>query len=447
MGSSWWSCCWSGEAVVGAHPRGQRERCRYTMTWPAQYPEARRGGGARETEDTMIDAKQLAAKPEDLGIDSEKLEAVFARARRDVDDGTLPSAQVAIARRGKLAGMRTYGSAVQGGVEKPASDDTLYHFFSSTKAVVSAAVWLLFEEGQLRLDEKVADIIPEFGTNAKEAIDVETLMLHAGGFPLAPFAAEKWTDRAALLRAFSEWRLNWPVDSRYEYHATSMHWVLSEVLERRGGLPWKEFIRERITGPMALDELYIGCPLDRQHRVADVCYMSPPVEPPGGWGEVTPEAILRFNEPAVRAAGVPGGGGVASAAAMALFYQPLVNGGETADGTRIMKRETIAFGTKVRAKPHHIDLMLKLIDPSLNVNTNRALGVVVAGGDGDAVYRGFGRTCSPRAFGHGGAGGQIAWGDPETGISVGYATNGFVDPIAMGRRITAIGSLAANCAG
>ena len=370
---------------------------------------------------------------------------MFARAKRDVDDGTLPSAQVAIARHGKLAGMRTYGSAVQGGAEQPATDGTLYHFFSSTKAVVSAAVWLLFEEGQLRLDEKVADIIPEFGTNGKEAIDIETLMLHAGGFPLAPFAAEKWTDRAALLRAFSEWRLNWPVDSQYEYHATSMHWVLSEILERRGGLPWKEFIRERITGPMGLGELYIGCPLDQQHRVADVCYMSPPVEPPGGWGEVTPEAILRFNEPAARAAGVPGGGGVASAATMALFYQPLVNGGETADGTRIMKRETIEFGTKVRARPQHIDLMLKYIDPSLNVNTNRALGVVVAGGDGNAVYRGFGRTCSPQAFGHGGAGGQIAWGDPETGISVGYATNGFVDPIAMGRRITAIGSLAANC--
>jgi CubicO group peptidase (beta-lactamase class C family) len=395
----------------------------------------------------MIDAKQLASKPEDLGIDSEKLEAVFARAKRDVDDGTLPSAQVAIARHGKLTGMRTYGRAVQGGAEKPATDDTLYHFFSSTKAVVSAAVWLLFEEGQLRLNEKVAGIIPEFGTNGKEAIDIETLMLHAGGFPLAPFAPEKWTDRAALLRAFSEWRLNWPVDSQYEYHATSMHWVLSEILERRGGLPWKEFIRERITGPMGLDELYIGCALDQQHRVADVYYMSPPVAPPGGWGEVTPEAILRFNQPAVRAAGVPGGGGVASAATMALFYQALVNGGETADGRRIMKRETIEFGTKVRARPHHIDLALKLIDPSLNVNTNRALGVVVAGGDGNAVYRGFGRTCSPRAFGHGGAGGQIAWGDPETGISVGYATNGFVDPMAMGRRITAIGSLAANCAG
>ena len=166
--------------------------------------------------------------------------------------------------------MRTYGSAVQGGVEKPATDDTLYHFFSSTKAVVSAAVWLLFEDGQLRLDEKVADIIPEFGTNGKDAIDVETMMLHAGGFPLAPFAAEKWTDRAALLRAFSEWRLNWPVDSQYQYHATSMHWVLSEIIERRGGLPWKEFIRERLTGPMGLDELFVGCPPEQQHRVADV---------------------------------------------------------------------------------------------------------------------------------------------------------------------------------
>jgi CubicO group peptidase (beta-lactamase class C family) len=395
----------------------------------------------------MIDTTQLAAKPEDLGIESERLEMVFARAKRDVDDGIVPSAQVAVARHGKLAGMRTYGSAVQGGAAKPATDDTLYHFFSSTKAVVSAAVWMLFDEGQLRLDEKVSDIIPEFGTNGKDAIDIETLMLHAGGFPLAPFAAEKWTDRAALLRAFSEWRLNWPVDSQFQYHATSMHWVLSEIIERRGGLPWKRFIGERLTGPMGLDELFLGCPLEQQDRVADVVYVTEPVEPPGGWGEVTPEAILRFNQPAVRAAGVPGGGAVASAATMALFYQPLINGGETADGTRIMPQSAIEFGTKVRARPHHIDLGMKLVDPTLDLNTNRALGVVVAGGDGLAAYRGFGRTCSPRAFGHGGAGGQIAWGDPETGISVGYATNGFVDAMTMGRRVTAISSLAANCAG
>jgi CubicO group peptidase (beta-lactamase class C family) len=226
-----------------------------------------------------------------------------------------------------------------------------------------------------------------------------------------------------------------------------MHWVLSEIIERRTGTPWKQFIRDRISGPMGLDELYVGCPREQQHRVADVRYMSEPVPPPGGWGEVTPEAILRFNQPAVRAAGVPGGGACASAATMALFYQPLVNGGATANGTRVLKPETIEFATKVRAKPHHIDQTLQLFDPKMIVNTNRALAVVVAGDDGYNFARGFGRTCSARAFGHGGAGGQVAWGDPETGISVGYATNGFLDAIGSGRRVTAIGSLAANCAG
>jgi CubicO group peptidase (beta-lactamase class C family) len=224
-----------------------------------------------------------------------------------------------------------------------------------------------------------------------------------------------------------------------------MHWVVAEIIERRAGTPWREFITQRLTGPMGLEELYVGCPREQQHRVADVRYMSEPVEPPGGWGEVTPEAIMRFNQPAARAAGVPGGGGVASAATMALFYQPLINAGLTADGTRVMKAETIEFATTVRARPHHIDRTLQLFDPNLIVNTSRALGVVVAGDDGYAFARGFGRTVSPQAFGHGGAGGQVAWGDPDTGISVGYVTNGFVDAMVSGRRVTAISSIAGDC--
>jgi len=394
----------------------------------------------------MISPTLMAKRPEDVGIDSEKLEALFARAKRDVDQGVLDSCQVAVARQGKVAAMRSYGRAMQGGAEKPVTDESLFHIFSCTKAIVAAAVWLLFEDKQLRLDERVASIIPEFGTNEKDTITVEQLMLHAGGFPYAPFPAQHWNDREALLRAFSKWRLNWPVDSRFEYHATSAHWVLAEIIERRTGRPWREVVRERVLAPMGLDELYVGCPGEQQHRVADVRHMTPPVPPPGGFGEVTPEAILGFNQPDVRAAGVPGGGGVASAASLALFYQPLINGGESAAGKRVMKRETIEFATTVRAKPHHIDLNLQLIDPKLVVNTNRALAVVVAGGDGYAFCRGFGRETSSRAFGHGGAGGQIAWGDPVSGISVGYTTNGFVDPMTSARRTTAISSLGAKTA-
>ena len=387
----------------------------------------------------MINPRYLASKPEDVGIDSERLEAVFARAKREVDDGIVPSAQVAVARGGKVAGVRTFGSAVQGGAERPATDGTLYCIFSCTKAIVGVAVWLLFEEGLLRLDERVAEIIPEFATNGKGAVTVEQVLTHTAGFPYAPYHPDGWGDRSRLLEAFSSWRLTWEPGSRFEYHATSAHWALSEVIYRRTGIDYRTFIRERVTGPMGLDELFVGLPPEHDARVAEVRYVGEPVEPPEGWGEVMPEAVLRFNEPRVWRVGVPGAGGIASAAELALFYQPLVNRGETFDGKRVLKPETIEFATTVRTTERHRQ-------PFFDVPVNRALSVVVAGDDGNAHIRGFGRTVSPRAFGHLGAGGQIAWGDPETGISVGYCTNGFVDWMTMGRRITAISSLAANCA-
>lgn len=387
----------------------------------------------------MLKESMIAATPEEVGVDRERLEAVFARAKRDIDDRTLPNAQVAVARNGKVAGIRTFGTYTAGGSEQPATDATLFCIFSCTKVMVAAAVWLLLEEGKLSLDERVADIIPEFGTNGKDTVTVEQVLLHTGGFPFAPFAASGWADRDARLEAFSRWRLNWDPDTSWEYHATSAHWVLAELIVRRGGKDYRDFIRQRITGPMGLDELFVGLPPEYNSRVADVSWVSEPVEPPTGWGEVTPEAILSFNQEASRPAGLPGGGGVASAGELAMFYQVLLAGGRAPDGTQVLKPETVEFATTVRTEPRHVDRLWKK-------PVNRGLSIIIAGDDGDAFMRGFGRCASGRAFGHGGAGGQMAWGDPETGISLGYCTSGFVDYMAVGRRVTAISSLAAQCA-
>ena len=387
----------------------------------------------------MIEAKYMAATPEEVGIDSERLETLFARAKLDVDEGVLPSAQVAVARQGRLAGVRTFGEARQGGAEAPATDRTLYCVFSTTKAVVAAAIWLLLEEGLLRLQERVADIIPEFGTNGKDVVTVEQVLLHTAGFPYAPYHPEHWGDRSKLLEAFAKWRLDWEPDSLFEYHATSAHWVLGEIIYRRSGSDYRTFIRQRITGAMGLHELFVGLPPEHDGRVAEVRFVGELVEPPGGWGEVTPEAILGFNRPRVWRVGVPGAGAIASAAELALFYQLLINRGETVDGKRVLKPETIEFATAVRTKERHRDRVL-------GIPANRGLSIIVAGDDGNAHMRGFGRVASPQAFGHPGAGGQVAWGDPETGISVGYCTDGFVDWLTLGRRMTAISSLAASCA-
>jgi CubicO group peptidase (beta-lactamase class C family) len=84
-----------------------------------------------------------------------------------------------------------------------------------------------------------------------------------------------------------------------------------------------------------------------------------------------------------------------------------------------------------------------LTDPIFRKRANRALGLIVAG-DADRTYRGFGHTGSELMFGHNGAGGQLAWGDPETGISLGYCTNGLDrHPVRQARRGVAISSLAA----
>ncbi len=112
---------------------------------------------------------QFADSPERVGINPAKLDALFARAEREVREGLLPSVQVAVAREGKIAAMRTFGRVTHEGRPADATNDTLYVVFSSTKAITSAAGWLLIEAGKLDLAEPVADIIPEFRSNGKSA--------------------------------------------------------------------------------------------------------------------------------------------------------------------------------------------------------------------------------------------------------------------------------------
>lgn len=372
-----------------------------------------------------------------IGAAIENLEPLFTRVRDDVDAKVLPSAQVALGYRGEVAGTRTFGQAQQGGALRPATDDTLYSLFSSTKAIVGAATWALCEDGLLRIEEHVADIIPEFATNGKQIVTVEQVMLHIGGFPTAPFQPGDWDNHDRRLQRFAQWRLNWEPGSRFEYHATSAHWVLAEIIERRTGEDFRRYVRQRLLDPMGLETLFVGLPPKMNERVADVVHVTPPEPPPGGWGEVTPDAILAFNRPDVRAVGVPGGGGVGGAAQLASFYQVLINGGECAGGGRVLKPETIEWATRVRTDDRHRD-------PILGHPVNRALTVVVAGDDGLAEARGFGKGTSPRAFGHAGAGGQIAWGDPESGISLGYCTNGFVGLETQRQRTSDVSTLAAH---
>jgi CubicO group peptidase (beta-lactamase class C family) len=379
---------------------------------------------------------RLAPSPESLGIDPAKLEKLYARARRDVDEGVLPSCQLAVARNGQIAALRTFGEA---------GDESLYVVFSCSKAITSAAAWQLLEEGKLALEERVADTLPEFATNGKDAVRVEQLFTHTSGFPHAPSALRDWTPREALRARFARWRLNWEPGSRFEYHPSSSMWVIAVLCEERTGMPFGELVRSRIAEPLGLADLHMGAPGSEHARIADIVYTGTALTPEDfrarGWPvppetEVTEQAVLRFNTPEFREVGVPGGGGVTGAADLALFYQALLAGGKAADGHQVWSPETVADARRVRTGD--------FVDPMFGKRASRGLGITIAG-DADRVFRGFGRTNSDEAFGHNGAGGQIAWADPATGLSFVYLTNGFDrDVIRQGRRGVALSSLAAD---
>jgi CubicO group peptidase (beta-lactamase class C family) len=393
------------------------------------------------------------ATPESLGVDPDKLEALFERARREVDAGVLPSCQLAVARRGKLAAVRAFGHARFGGGGEPGAgalravdSGTLYVIFSCTKALTSAAGWLLLQEGKLALHERVADVIPEFATNGKEVVTVEQLFTHTAGFPSAPSGPKDWAGPAALRARFARWRLNWEPGSRFEYHPSSSMWVIAALVEERSGLPFGEFVRTRIAEPLELPDLILGTPRSQCGRVADIVHSGSALSAEEfrarGWPvppatEVTEENVERFNRDDVRAVGVPGGGATTNAATLALFYQALLDG-RTPDGRALWAPETLALARGVRTGD--------LLDPLFGKRVHRGLGVCVAG-DADRVFRGFGHGNSAEAFGHNGAGGQIAWADPASGLSFAYLTNGFDrDAIRQARRGVALSSRAADLA-
>jgi len=63
----------------------------------------------------MPEEKFFADSATEVGLNPDKVQALMDRAERDVKEGVLPACQVAIARKGKIAAMKTFGRAVQGG--------------------------------------------------------------------------------------------------------------------------------------------------------------------------------------------------------------------------------------------------------------------------------------------------------------------------------------------
>jgi CubicO group peptidase (beta-lactamase class C family) len=368
-------------------------------------------------------------------------EQLCDRAQREVDE-RLPACQLAVAQHGELIGSRTFSRS---GAE---TDDTRFMIWSCTKGIIAGVVWQLIGEDKLDPLERVVHYLPTFGTNGKDVITVEQLLLHTAGIPLAPLGPQWWGTSERRREAFAKWRLNWEPGSRFEYHALAAHWVLAELLLEVTGEDHRDAVRHRIAEPLGLTALQLGVPeaeqgdlaslsvvgepaTEEEHRAAGVFYGGPPAV------EVTPALLYGMDVPAGREVGIPAGGAFSTAADVALYYQALLRNPD-----ELWRPDVLADGTSV-IRNTFPDV------PKWGMPANRSRGVVVRG-DHDLAHwmMHFGPGTSPRTFGHDGAGGQIAWADPETQLSFCFLTNGMdANLVREALRCQDMATLAAACAG
>ena len=340
----------------------------------------------------------------DAGLAPEPIERLTRTIEEHIAAGRYPGAQIAIARAGQLAVFRTFGDATLLPSRQPAQDDTLWLLYSNTKVITACAVWLLVERGALRFTDTVAAHVPGFEALGKGAITVREVLTHQGGFPNADVPKEAWTDHELLKRVVCDFTLEWVPGSQVHYHGRAAHWTAAVLIEALTKTDYRTFSRENLADPLRLGgELFVGLPDVEGKRAVDMHEPGPDGKPVRRADENTPE---------FRRAGTPGGGGYATARAMAAFYQMMANGGSL-NGVRLLSTRMVEYVTRNQTGDR--------VDSYMGMPMHRGLGPHVRGLT--PTIRGLGSLAHPRTFGHGGVGSSYCWADPESGVSFAYLTN------------------------
>ena len=335
------------------------------------------------------------------------VDALYDRIQHEVDAGHVTAAQVAIGLDGEVAAARSFGGA---------HDDSRFVIFSATKALVAISLLPHLADGSLELTRPVAQYIPEFGHHAKDDVTVLQLLTMQGGFPQAPIGPDRWGSSQGRRDAFATWHLDWPAGTRTEYHPVAAHWVIAELLEALNpGRAYVELVHERVASPAGVGAV-LG-PDAAAHRPVTIRatgeYPSDASLLVATYGRadlvpvasVGPEMLLSLNDSRAQAAAIPGGGGIARATDMARIYQHLLHdfGGALPADWLADAVGTIRNGS---------------VSVTDGVPANRTLAGYVAGNDGYHLHRWM--PAAPQAFGHAGAGGQLNWCDPASGISFSF---------------------------
>lgn len=300
----------------------------------------------------QADAQSSAAN---AGMSPERLRRLDEHFHRYVDDGVISGVVTYLVRRGQVVHQDAYGLA-DIAARRPMSQNTYFYIYSMTKPVTSVALLMLYEEGKFQLDDPIAKYLPELaelelyvgeGNDGNMILKdparqptVQDVFRHTAGF-LYGGNGNRGIDRAyseaalmngtlsELTRKLGKIPLAYEPGTQWVYSVS--HDVQARLVEVLSGMPFDQFVQQRIFAPLGMKHTVFGRPDALKDQFA-VIY--------GGSrnGELQPTGALDQPGAATR---VLGGLSLSSTAGdYARFAQMLVNSGEL-DGVRILSRKSV----------------------------------------------------------------------------------------------------------
>jgi CubicO group peptidase (beta-lactamase class C family) len=212
---------------------------------------------------------------------------------------------------------------------------------------------------------------------------------------------DKWQDWDFVVRAMERAAPIYEPGKVIAYHPRNFGWVIAELVCRIDGRPFRQFLQEEITGPLSMQDTFVGLPASLEERVSKEHAMEDCDRP---------TMVSTYNRAEVHLAVHPAGGGIATARDLARFYAMLAGGGFLS-GVRVLKADTVSEVTGLKSEG---------MDHTLERKVSRSLGLAL--GDG---RMGSPEKVTIKSFGHAGAGTSVAWADPDAGLAMAFITNGF----------------------
>ena len=285
--------------------------------------------------------------------------------------------------------------------------DSLTLWFSAGKPITAVATAQLVERGLLKWDTRVAEVIPEFARNGKEAVTIRHLLTHTAGLRNADAvnSSLSWDEQIARICELPL-EENWVPGQRAGYHVSGTWQLLGEMVRRVSGKPVDEFVRSNIFLPLEMRDSWLALSTEdaREHgdRIAFVYdTSSAPAQPKQDWNNQ--DGLTRCR---------PGGNARGPVRELARFYEALLHGGEN-----ILQPDTVRTMTSRQRAG--------MFDETFQFKMDWGLGFILnSNRDGFQMPYGYGRHVSRDTFGHSGNQSSCAFADPEHKLVVAWVCNG-----------------------